>query len=534
MRRHRDLIEPRTARERLSRAVLSRRALLGVGLVAGLAACDRGSPGEGGSAFTAASSSRDLGAAPASGRTQPLSALAAKVRGPLWLPGSSGYTQGKLTENPRFDGCTPLGVLRVADAKDLAAAITFARANHVPLAMRSGGHSYPGWSAGGGSGTGVPDSLVLDCRALSGISFSGTRVTVGAGVLLARLYAALAVRGRGIAAGSCPTVGVSGLTLGGGVGVLTRAHGLTCDALTSAQIVTADARIRVVDGQHDADLFWALRGGGGGHLGVVTSLTFDTFAAPTVHTFYLRWPLSQASQVVAAWQAWAPGADSRMWSTLKMLGGAVHAGGPVLLVSGTWIGPGAPNLSGLLAHCPAPAARSSSVRSFGAAMASFAGCASVPVEKCHTGAGGALTREAFAATSHVGYRRLAAAGVQSLIAHVQKAQGSGLKEAGVSLDALGGAVGAVDPAATAFVHRKALMTVQYTATYTGSRAAAALSFVRGMRAAMTSSWGQSAYVNYADSGIANPMQAYFGANADRLTKVRSRFDPDRVFSQPVW
>ena len=90
--------------------------------------------------------------------------------------------------------------------------------------IRSGGHSYPGWSAGDGA-------LVVDVRPLDRVSLSGTTATVGAGASLVQVYDALGTRGRGIAGGSCPTVGIAGLTQGGGVGVLTRAHGLTCDSL---------------------------------------------------------------------------------------------------------------------------------------------------------------------------------------------------------------------------------------------------------------------------------------------------------------
>lgn len=518
---------------RSTRAGISRRALLGLGAVSALAACDSGAP-SGSPSGPAASADGGSTAAGARSTASPASwaALSERLQGELWLPGSAGYAQSKLTENPRFDDARPLAVLRAAGSQDVVAALAFARDNRISPALRSGGHSYTGWSAGGGDDTGVPPSLVIDCRALNGIQLTGTRVTAGAGVPLVRLYSALAAKGRAVAAGSCPTVAVAGLTLGGGVGVLTRAHGLTCDALVAAQVVTADGRVRTVDAEHDPDLFWALRGGGGGHLGVVTSLTLQTFAAPTVHTFYLTWPFSAAAVVVGAWQQWLAGADARLWSTLKLLGGRAHASGPVVMVSGTWTGSGTPDLTGLLNDCPPPAGRTDHVRGYGAAMAGYAGCAGVAVERCHTGAGGALTREALAATSHVGHQALPEAGVQALLGRAEAAQGSGLREAGVSLDALGGAVAEIAPEATAFVHRRALITVQYTATYTGAQGEQALAHVRASRAAMTAYWGAHAYVNYPDAAITDPATAYFGANAPRLAAVRDHYDPDRLFTQP--
>ena len=107
----------------------------------------------------------------------------------------------------------------------------------MPVAIRSGGHSYPGWSAGDGA-------LVVDVRPLDRVSLSGTTATVGAGASLVQVYDALGTRGRGIAGGSCPTVGIAGLTQGGGVGVLTRAYGLTCDSVTAMQVVLADGTDR--------------------------------------------------------------------------------------------------------------------------------------------------------------------------------------------------------------------------------------------------------------------------------------------------
>ena len=165
-------------------------------------------------------------------------------------------------------------------------------------------------------------------------------------------------------------------------------------------------------------------------------------------------------------------------------------------------------------------------------MMSYAGCSSIPVAQCHTGPGGSLDREAFAATSHVAYDPLDSAGIDALLTQVQGAQASGLLEAGISIDALGGRVRDVDASDTAFVHRTALATVQYTATFPPGSAKAADDFVRGFRAAMQPSWGNHAYVNYADASISDYATAYFGDNAGRLARARATYDPDGFFTQP--
>lgn len=494
---------------------ISRRGVLLLGAAASLAGCADDAP----------SAVPSVATSSARGTAADWQQLTRAVTGRVRLPGTRGYDQVRLVENPRYDDARPLAVLTAASPRDVGTAFAFAQDHGIPIAVRSGGHSYPGWSAGS-------RSLVIDCRGLNQIAVTDSTAVIGAGAALAPVYAALAARGRAVPGGSCATVGIGGLTLGGGVGVLVRSLGLTCDSVAGMQIVTADGVARSVDEHHEPDLFWALRGGGGGHLGVVTSFTFETSAAPEVARFYLSWPVVAAARVVAAWQAWAPETDARLWSTCKVLGGAAHPDGPSVLVSGTWTGPGAPDLRGLLDHCPAPAVRTGRRTSYGDAMAAYAGCSSIPVARCHTGPGGALQRESFGATSHVGYQALSGDGITRLLDQVERAQTSGLKEAGLSMDALGGVVRDLAPQDTAFVHRRALMTVQYTATFTGAGGTTADDYVRGFRKALTPYWGDHAYVNYADPTLADPQQAYFGANAERLAEIRKTYDPNRFFSQP--
>jgi Berberine and berberine like len=166
---------------------------------------------------------------------------------------------------------------------------------------------------------------------------------------------------------------------------------------------------------------------------------------------------------------------------------------------------------------PRPTVRSDHTRGYLEAMQGYAGSPG---------------RESFGATSHVAYAALTTAGIDDLLDQVQAAQSSGLKEAGVSIDALGGKVGDVAPDETAFVHRRALATVQYTATFPPGTGAAADAYVHGFRAAMLPHWGDHAYVNYADPTIADYRSAYFGPNADRLAQARATYDPDGFFTQP--
>jgi hypothetical protein len=466
------------------------------------------------------------------------SALAARLTGTIARPGDPTYDTARLTEDPRWDDARPLAVLGVAGAADVAAGLAFAHKYSLPIALRSGGHSYPGYSAGGAAGTGVKPSIVIDTRGLNGVTLAADNtVKIGAGASLAQVYDAIGSRGRSLAGGSCATVGITGLTLGGGVGVLVRAYGLTCDSLTEVEIVTADGTVHTANATTDSDLFWACRGGGGGHLGVVTALTFRTQPAPTVTMFSLSWPAASAAAVVKAWQAWAPGADPKLWSTLKLLNGSAYSAGPGIFVSGTWLGARADlaaQLAPFLAAAGRPTKNGSSQHDYRDAMFSYAGCAGVPVAQCTTAAGGKLTRESFSATSHVAYSVLDDAGIQALIAQVTAAKSvPGITEGGISMDALGGKVAAVAVDATAFPHRKALMTVQYTATFANGTAPAPLdSYVRGFRAALSPQWGDGAYVNYSDPSLTDPAKSYFGPNAARLATIRAKYDPTGFFTQP--
>lgn len=515
-----------------SSQILARRSLLAASGLAGLSAltaCGSAPPTASPSISPSPSPPPSASPSPSAG-PPPWTTLAAEVRGTLSLPGSSRYDVARLTENPRYDAARPLAVLSVAAGaagiRDVQAGVRFAREHDVPLAIRSGGHSYAGWSSGGD-----PRALVIDLRALDDVSVAGRQARLGSGISLVVAYDGLARAGRAIPGGSCPTVGLGGLTLGGGVGVLTRAFGLTADSVASIDLVNADGDIVTANAQSEPDLFWALRGGGG-RLGVVTSFTMNTQSAPTVHTFYRRWSAASAAQVIPAWQHWITSADRRAWSTLKLLGGTTHPSGPSLLLSGTWIGPaGSHPLPALLAQCPPTLGAFDSTVSYGQAMANYAGCSGTPVSQCHTGPGGALQREPLAATSHVASRYLTAGGISAIVDAVTNTP-SRLKEAGISIDSLGGAADELAADATAWSHRGALFTVQYTATVTDvSRIPSAQTWARHLRSTMTPFWGEAGYVNYVDPTL--PSSVYFGSHLARLRSVKQAVDPSGLFG-PSW
>ncbi len=161
--------------------------------------------------------------------------------------------------------------------------------------------------------------------------------TVEAGALLGDVYDRLDADGLTIAAGACPSVGIAGLTLGGGLGILGRRYGLTSDQLLGAQVVLADGRIVDCDEQHEPDLFWALRGAGGGQFGIVTSLLFRTVPAEDLTCFSLAWPYAQAAAAIALWQDWAPDAPDELAASL-LVNAAGEPDEPVVTIFGAMLG----------------------------------------------------------------------------------------------------------------------------------------------------------------------------------------------------
>ncbi|MFC1433546.1 FAD-binding oxidoreductase [Streptacidiphilus sp. N1-3] len=530
-----------------SRRTVLRAGLLGAAGAAGLTACSPKKPAAGGSAAEAATgsgpgaaTSRTAAASASSAPTPPKAAdwaaLGKDLDGLLIRPGDSRYSSARKLFQPQYDKLAPSGVVYVDGAHDVATCLAFARRHNVPVTARSGGHSYGGWSSGSG--------LVLDVSRLATVSAAGGGATVGAGARLIDVYTGLAGHGVTVPAGSCPTVGVTGLALGGGVGVTGRAYGLTCDNLTGAEIVTADGKTRRVSSGSDPDLFWALRGGGGGNFGVVTSLSFRTHPAAECSYAFLSWPWSKAAAVIRAWQAWAPSAPDNLWADLHLL---VWADGRTQLgTTVNYLGPAHELSTQVDRLAVAPAGYTVHTRSYLETMQVMGGvlgwteaAAHLPGSLPGQRPSGKITRESYGAKSDVFTRPLSAAGAAALVAAIERYPRTGPQggSAGVAFDALGGAINRVRAGDTAFVHRDGLFLAQYTANYPagvigGSGADRSWSWLNGVWTSMRPYSSGQAYQNYIDPRLSGWEQAYYGANAARLRTVKRGYDPTGLFHFP--
>jgi FAD/FMN-containing dehydrogenase len=450
-----------------------------------------------------------------SGLPSPLDELQQSIHGTVVARTSPGYERASELYNTRFDAYRPLAVVYVQSAGDVQRTLAWAKKHNIRIAPRGGGHSYGGYSS-------VPGGVVVDVSRMASVAVGpGGRAIVGAGAKLFDVYTALAQHGVTIPAGSCPTVGIGGQVLGGGIGFLSRKLGTTSDNLLSLQLVTADGEVRTCSASENPDLYWASRGGGGGNFGIATQYTFRTSPVSSVSTFTAQWRWAQAKAVIAAWQAWAPHAPDELFSVVNLSG---NGGSPTVRVSGQLVGTPA-RLHALLGPLLAKVAPESAVvkpRSYLAAVHYWAGCGS----DCKIQPAGKLPRATFAAKSDYVRRPLSPAAAAVIVSAVERAPGSGT----LLLDSYGGALNRVPKAATAFVHRDMLCSLQYL-SYWGApgQSAASLAWLRAFSSAMRPDVSGESYVNYIDPDLAGRPQAYYGSNLARLVSIKKRFDPGNVF-----
>ncbi|WP_262061522.1 FAD-binding oxidoreductase [Streptomyces sp. STR69] len=516
---------------------MERRTFIGGGAAAIAAAatagCSGGSLGIGsGDTSGVANAAKTTGTGKLPSAAANWTALARDLDGTLVRPGDASWKTAHQLYNTRFDNLKPAAVAYIANADDIRSVLSYARAHSIKVAIRNGGHSYAGWSSG-------DNRLIVDVSKLNKIRASGSSAVVGAGAKLIDVYRSLAAKGVTIPAGSCPTVGVSGLTLGGGHGVVSRAYGLTCDSLTQATLITADGKQLIANASENKDLFWALRGAGNGNFGVVTELQFKTHPAPQAVSGYLTWPSSMAAAVVKAWQEWGPDQPDEIWSSCHLSN--TPGGIPRVSVAAFSLGTynELQNAVDKLAHLVGGNASSVSLRrhTYEESMNAYAGCSSFSTDaQCHlpgTTPGrnpqGALARETYTGRSDFFDRSISDAGIQTMLAQMRSVSGNG----DIALTALGGAVNRVSPTATAFVHRRSRMLAQYLVSWpAGTAGAAAQSWLTRFHTAMKPYASGAAYQNYTDPTLTNWRKAYYGDAATRLTTLKKQYDPNRFFSYP--
>jgi FAD/FMN-containing dehydrogenase len=455
-------------------------------------------------------------------------ALQRAIDGDVVLPGSPEYESVCKPVMARFEQVRPVAVVRCATPADVAATLAAVGRSGLGMAIRSGGHSVAGRSS--------TDGVVLDVRPMGSVAVAGEVATVGAGVRLGELYDALAEHGLTIPAGCGPSVGIAGLTLGGGLGILGRKHGLTCDHLLRAQVVLADGRVVECDEHHDGELFWALRGAGGGHFGVVTSLVFRTLPAPAVTVSQLTWPPAAAAAVVQAWQAWAPDAPDELDATLRLTaaGDGERPPGVEVVVSVLDGEADATELLGELVDRVGvdPVAASREHLPHRAAKRYLEGLGSVEDRRERSGPEPPPRPDHLYTRSEFFRRPLPGETVAALVEHLTQGVAPGQSR---EIDFLpwGGAYNRVRADATAFVHRAERFLIQHLVMIGADAAAAERGAARDWLDrswALVHPWGSGGvYPNFPDPDLQDWARAYHGSNLDRLRRVKAAYDPGGFF-----
>ncbi len=491
---------------------MNRRVFLSGVAAAGLAAAGCGG---GGSNSTTTATSGTTTTAPPSGPTT-LKGLAGQLRGPLLLPGQPAYASAETIANAAYANVRPRAIAMVASEADVQQCVRYAARTHIPFTARAGGHSYAGYSTTTG--------LVCNVDSLHQIAIAadGKTVTIGSGVKAIDLITALAARGLAVPTGSCPTVGIAGLSQGGGLGFAARAFGPTCDNIQSFRIVTADGSVQNCSESTNPDLYWACRGGGGGNFGIVTQFTFATHPVGNSAYGFIDFPWSQAVPMVQAWQSFAPHAPDDLYLICALQTGS---GTPQARVFGQLLGGSEAQFRSAVAAITrvSGAQIQTGSGSYLDLQLIWAGCSGESAAACRK-----LPVSAFTAKSDYVAKPLPAATIAGMAKNIEARQGQSGSGA-VIMDPYGGAINRVAGDATAFVHRDQLFSCQELAYWTPSDKTTADSWLDSLRAGMRPAVSGQAYQNYIDPTLTDWQQAYYATNLPRLQQVKKRYDPEQVF-----
>jgi FAD/FMN-containing dehydrogenase len=429
--------------------------------------------------------------------------------GRVTVPGDPGYDQARTLFYGGFDQ-RPAAIIRPADAEEVARVVTLARDSGIELAVRGGGHSTAGHSlSDGGIVLDLGELTALDVDLESRTAWAQTGLTAGA------YTEAVGAHGLVTGFGDTGSVGIGGITLGGGVGFLVRKFGLTIDSLLAAELVTADGRILQVDDDQHPDLFWALRGGGG-NFGVATRLKFRLHPLEGIVGGMLMLPAS--AEVVAGFMAAAEAAPEELSGIANVMVAPPMPFIPAEL-HGQLI------VMALLAYAGEAGAGERALAPFRALAPPladmlqpmpYAGLFPAEEEEYHPTA---VATTMFADT------------VDGEVAGtiMEQLEASDAPVRVVQLRVLGGAMARVPVEATAYAHRQRRIMVNVAAFYDGPEdKARRQEWVDGVAAAIHQ--GDGAYVNFlGDEGPERVREAYPGPTWDRLVEVKRRYDPGNLF-----
>ena len=409
----------------------------------------------------------------------------------------------------------PALMVRVADAEDVAHVVALAHETGLELAVRSGGHSGAGHSVTDGG-------IVLDLSAMKGLELdvAGRTAWAEAGLTAAELTTALGAHGLAVGFGDTGSVGIGGITLGGGIGLLARKFGMTIDSLLAADVVTADGELVRADEKSHPDLFWAIRGGGG-NFGVATRFRYRLSEVPQVYGWMLIQPAT--AETIAAFIAEAEKAPEELTTIANIMQCP-----PMPFVSEEHHGKLVNFAFVVYAGDTAAAERAvAPIRAIAPPIADL--LKPMPYPEIYPPPDGEYHPLAADRTMFVDRvdRQVAKTVVDRTIEHTRT---SGAQMAGAQLRVLGGAVARVPADATAYALRSSRIMVNLFSIYGAPDEAAAHEAWIAKLAAELEQGDKGAYANFlSDDGADRIRSAYPGNTWDRLRQVKRRYDPTNLF-----
>ncbi len=440
-----------------------------------------------------------------------LDTLAAQVRGEVLQQNDEGYDASRAVWNGMIDR-RPGAIVRCTGVADVIATVNFAREKHLPLAIKAGGHNVSGKAV-------CDDGIVIDLSPMNNVHVDpdARRARAGAGAKWGAFDHEAQAFGLTTTGGVVSSTGVAGLTLGGGIGYLTRTYGLACDNLLSVDLVTADGRLVRASESENPDLFWALRGGGG-NFGVVTSLEFQLHeVGPMVATATVFHAIQDAREVLNFYRTFNEAAPDEL-ACYAMIVNAPEGlpdqdGKPVLALVGLYSGDLEEGKRLL-----APLAKQGS-----------------PLLAVVDGMPYAVMQTAFDAGNPHGARYYWKSQYlkgldDALLETILKWAGTFTGEHTIiGIEALGGAQARVDPGATAFVHRDVPYSLGiWTGWQNPADDTANIAWTREFFDAVAP-FGAGAYVNYLGEDESDRLGEVYGENYTRLVEIKRKWDPDNLF-----
>lgn len=459
----------------------------------------------------------------------------AKLTGRVVYPGDFGWDDARKGFNQRFD-VQPRAVVFCQSTRDVSNAILWARENNLPFRARSGRHSYEGYSL-------INEGLIIDLSDLDNVSVNREHMIaqIGAGIHMLELSEWLGQVNVTLPLATGPTVGLAGLTLGGGFGLTSRKYGLTCDNLIGLEIVDAQGKALIASEFRHPDLFWACKGGGGGNFGIVTRFFFRVHPVSYAVAFMVQWDWSQFEAVVAAWQDWAWSVDNDVSTALQLtvtksikLYGLYTPDNPADLPKAQQL------LAPLLQAVPPPSVPGNPTIQplpFNIATRLFYGEGGKTVNPedpvwdviVHD------DQQIYKSTSAAAMQPFDAEAIGILkhyLENVPPLEQPPVQPSMVQLLGGGGRAAQVSPDSSAIYLRQARFIVQYDGFWAAAEdGQETIDWIRDFRNALLPHT-VGAYVNYVDSNIPDPLQAYYGPNLPRLVEVKRKYDPHNVFNFP--